>query len=204
MIQFETFEKGCSTKIRVFHSRFLGFASSLDGLTRTWGAGGRGNRERDDRSKHLMVDPNPIREPMEETFDKEELAPIIMVQPITPSRQVEVGERSSAEQKKKKKKIKTVPYKFNDEYEIWIKTKVFKDWSDGSYEQRGGTHIVDRLATLEGKAWLVTKVEMWEIWLDVGKVRRVNPRSFSWKMKAVNQYVTTNFVGSRLKPRSRI
>ncbi|KAL3681647.1 hypothetical protein R1sor_024603 [Riccia sorocarpa] len=48
-------------------------------------AGGRGNRERDDRGKRPMVDPDPIREPVEETFEEGELAPIIMGQPTSPS-----------------------------------------------------------------------------------------------------------------------
>ncbi|KAL3689024.1 hypothetical protein R1sor_015333 [Riccia sorocarpa] len=38
-------------------------------------AGGRGNRERDDRGKRPMVDPDPIREPVEETFEEGELLP---------------------------------------------------------------------------------------------------------------------------------
>ncbi|KAL3691217.1 hypothetical protein R1sor_004868 [Riccia sorocarpa] len=88
----------------------LGFASSRDGLTRTRGAGGRGIRERDDRGKHPMVDPNPICEPVEETFEKGELAPIIMVQPTTPSRQVKAGEGSSAQKKKKKKSVNRESY----------------------------------------------------------------------------------------------
>ncbi|KAL3683111.1 hypothetical protein R1sor_001133 [Riccia sorocarpa] len=41
-------------------------------------AGSRGNRERDDRGKRLMVDLDPIRELVEETFDEGELGPIIM------------------------------------------------------------------------------------------------------------------------------
>ncbi|KAL3675403.1 hypothetical protein R1sor_025351 [Riccia sorocarpa] len=48
-------------------------------------AGGRGNRERDDMGKRPMVDPDPIREPVEETFEEGELAPIIMGQPTSPS-----------------------------------------------------------------------------------------------------------------------
>ncbi|KAL3676385.1 hypothetical protein R1sor_026333 [Riccia sorocarpa] len=48
-------------------------------------AGGRGNWERDDRGKRPMVDPDPIRESVEETFEEGELAPIIMGQPTSPS-----------------------------------------------------------------------------------------------------------------------
>ncbi|KAL3680298.1 hypothetical protein R1sor_023254 [Riccia sorocarpa] len=257
-------------------------------------AGGRGNRERDDRGKRPMVDPDPIREPVEETDDKGkrpmvvpdpicepveetleegELAPIIIGQPTAPSTQVEAGEGSSAGQKKKKKKktvskesheasrarsevnhhirhawfkwfaenaehrntfklyntlgtsmgvrrlvehlcklgrqtyegrreiapalppfdtaIKTrlevwaesVPYKRMDEYKIWIKTKVFKDWSDASYERMRASHIAGRFATDEGKAWLVKKIEMWERWLNASKPCQVKFGSFSWKMK---------------------
>ncbi|KAL3685026.1 hypothetical protein R1sor_003048 [Riccia sorocarpa] len=169
-------------------------------------AGGRGNRERADRGKRPMVDPDPIRELVEETFEEGELSPIIMGQPTAPSTQVEVGERSSAGQKKKKKKkkkkkngyqaesrgveskdgalppfdttIKTrmelwaqsVPYQLMDEYKIWIKTKVFKDWSDASYERMVASHIVGKFKTYEGKAWLVTKSEMLERWLNAGKI----------------------------------
>ncbi|KAL3691561.1 hypothetical protein R1sor_005212 [Riccia sorocarpa] len=226
-------------------------------------AEGRGNRERDDRGKRPMVDPDPIREPVEETDDKGkrpmvvpdpicepveealeegELAAIIIGQPTAPSTQVEVGEGSSTGQKKKKKKknehrntfklyntpgtsigvrrlvehlcelgrqthegrreiapalppfdtaVKTrlevwaesVPYKLMDEYKIWIKTKVFKDWSDASYERMGASHIAGRFATDEGKAWLVKKIEMWERWLNASKPRQVKFGSFSWKMK---------------------
>ncbi|KAL3675913.1 hypothetical protein R1sor_025861 [Riccia sorocarpa] len=264
-------------------------------------AGGRGNRERDDRGKRPMVDPDPIREPVEKMFEEGELAPIIMGQPTSPSTrgqgaleealgegelapiiigqltapstQVEVGERSSTGQKKKKKKktvskesheasrarwevnhyirhawfkwfaenaehmntfklyntpgtnmgvrrlvehlcelgrqtyegrreiapalppfdtaVKTrlevwaesVPYKLINEYKIWIKTKVFKDWSDASYERMGASHIASRFATDEGKAWLVKKIEMWERWLKASKPRQVKFGSFSWKMK---------------------
>ncbi|KAL3701044.1 hypothetical protein R1sor_019066 [Riccia sorocarpa] len=196
-------------------------------------AGGRDNRERDDKGKRPMVDPDPIREPVEETDDKSkrpmvipdpicepveetleegELAPIIIGQPTTPSTQVEAGEGRSVGQKKKKKKtvskesheasrarsevnhhirhawfkwfvenaehrntfklyntpgtnmgvrrlvehlseLESVPYKLIDEYKIWIKTKVFKDWSDASYKRMRASHIAGRLATDEGKAW---------------------------------------------------
>ncbi|KAL3691165.1 hypothetical protein R1sor_004816 [Riccia sorocarpa] len=51
------------------------------------------------------------------------------------------------------------------------------------YERLGTSHIAGRLARLEGKAWLLTKVELWERWLDTGKSRPIRPRSFSWKMK---------------------
>ncbi|KAL3700702.1 hypothetical protein R1sor_018724 [Riccia sorocarpa] len=255
-------------------------------------AGSRGNRERDDRSKRPMVDPVPIREPVEETDDRGkrsmvvpdpicepvketleegELAPIIIGQPTALSTQVEAREGSSVGQKKKKKKkkmvsnesheasrarsevnhhirhawfkwfaenaehrntfklyntpgtsmgvrrlvehlcelgrqtyegrreiapalppfdtaIKTrmelwaesVPYKLMNEYKIWIKTKVFKDWSDASYQRM---NLVGRLATDEGKPWLVMKIEMLERWLNASKVRQVKLGSFSWKMK---------------------
>ncbi|KAL3683796.1 hypothetical protein R1sor_001818 [Riccia sorocarpa] len=66
-------------------------------------AGGRGNREREDRGKRPMVDPDPIREPVEETFEEEELAPIIMAQPTVPPRPVNVGEGSSGRKRKRKK-----------------------------------------------------------------------------------------------------
>ncbi|KAL3691797.1 hypothetical protein R1sor_005448 [Riccia sorocarpa] len=56
----------------------------------------------------------------------------------------------------------SVPYKLMDEYKILINTKVFKDWSDASYERMGASHIAGRFATDEGKAWLVKKIEMWE------------------------------------------
>ncbi|KAL3692385.1 hypothetical protein R1sor_006036 [Riccia sorocarpa] len=65
-------------------------------------AGGRGNREREDRGKHLMVDPDPIREPMEEMFEERELAPIIMAQPTLPPRPINVGEGSSGRKRKRK------------------------------------------------------------------------------------------------------
>ncbi|KAL3685376.1 hypothetical protein R1sor_003398 [Riccia sorocarpa] len=199
------------------------------------GAGGRGNHDRDNRGKRPMVVPDPICEPVEETLEEEELAPIIIGQPTAPSTQVEAGEGSSAGQKKKKKKtwfdenaehrntfklyntpgtsmgvrrlvehlcelgrqtyegrreiapalppfdiaVKTrlevwaesVPYKLMDEYKIWIKTKVFKDWFDASYERMRASHIAGRFATDEGKAWLVMKIEMWERWLNASKVR---------------------------------
>ncbi|KAL3676531.1 hypothetical protein R1sor_026479 [Riccia sorocarpa] len=77
----------------------------------------------------------------------------------------------------------SVPYKLMDEYKILLKTKVFKDWSDASYERMEASHIARRLATDEVKAWLVTKIEMWERWLNAGKVREVKLGSFSWKMK---------------------
>ncbi|KAL3683380.1 hypothetical protein R1sor_001402 [Riccia sorocarpa] len=66
-------------------------------------AEGRGNRRRDDRSKRPMVDPHPIREPVDEVFEEGELCPIIMVQPTTHPRLVEAREGSSAQKKKKKK-----------------------------------------------------------------------------------------------------
>ncbi|KAL3700936.1 hypothetical protein R1sor_018958 [Riccia sorocarpa] len=77
----------------------------------------------------------------------------------------------------------SVPYKLMDEYKIWIKTKVFKDWSDASYERMGASQIAGRLKTDEGKAWLVKKIEMWERWLNASKPRQVKLGSFSWKMK---------------------
>ncbi|KAL3686576.1 hypothetical protein R1sor_009150 [Riccia sorocarpa] len=68
----------------------------------------------------------------------------------------------------------SVPYKLMDEYKIWIKTKVFKDWSDASYERMGASHIACRFATDEGKAWLVKKIEMWERWLNASKPRQIS------------------------------
>ncbi|KAL3692950.1 hypothetical protein R1sor_006601 [Riccia sorocarpa] len=60
---------------------------------------------RDDRNKRLMVDHHPILEPVKEAFEEGELHPNIMVQPITSSRPVEVGEGSNAQKKKKKKRL---------------------------------------------------------------------------------------------------
>ncbi|KAL3676020.1 hypothetical protein R1sor_025968 [Riccia sorocarpa] len=198
-----------------------------------------------------MVDPNPIREPVEETFEEEELAPIIMAQATVHPRPVDVGEGSSGRKTKRKRRnkesyktakarttnnhyirhawftwfaenvehketfrryntpgtsmgirrfvehlcelgrqtyeqrrqvipalppwdkpIKTtlelwaqqVPSEFKEEYEKWIKTKVFKDWSDGGSRRR--RDIVGRLATPEGKASLLMKVEMWQRWFE--------------------------------------
>ncbi|KAL3678859.1 hypothetical protein R1sor_021815 [Riccia sorocarpa] len=45
----------------------------------------------------------------------------------------------------------SVPYKLMDEYKIWIKTKVFKDWSDASYERMGASHIAGRLRQMKAK-----------------------------------------------------
>ncbi|KAL3679394.1 hypothetical protein R1sor_022350 [Riccia sorocarpa] len=203
--------------------------------------GGRGNRERDDRGKRPMVDPDPICEPVEETFEKRELTPIIMEQPTSPSTRGQGGlevegtvigtTRASALWNTFKlyntpgtnmgvrrlvehlcelgrqtyegwreivpalppfdTAIKTrfelwaesVPYKLMHEYKIWIKTKVFKDWSDASYERMGASHIAGRLATDEGKTWLVKKIEIWKRWLNASKPRQVKLGSFSWKMK---------------------
>ncbi|KAL3697366.1 hypothetical protein R1sor_011442 [Riccia sorocarpa] len=245
--------------------------------------GGRRNRERDDRGKRPMVDPDPIREPVEETFQEGELAPIIMGQPTSPltrgqgglevegtvigtiggkrpmvvpdpicepvEETLEEGELApiiigqptapsiqwfaeNAEHRNTFKLYNTsgtsmgvrrlvehlcelgrqtyegrreiapalppfdttvktrlevwaesVPYKLMDEYKIWIKTKVFKDWSDASYERMGASYIAGRFATDEGKAWLVKKIEMWERWLNASKPRQVKLGSFSWKMK---------------------
>ncbi|KAL3702537.1 hypothetical protein R1sor_020559 [Riccia sorocarpa] len=161
-------------------------------------AGGRGNRERDDRGKRPMVDPDPIREPMEETFEEGELPPIIMGQPTSPSTRGQGGlevegtvigtTRASALwwfliPYASRWRRQSVPYKLMDEYKIWIKTKVFKDWSDASYERMGASHIAGRLTTDEGKVWLVKKIEMWERWLNTSKPRQVKLGSFSWKMK---------------------
>ncbi|KAL3679414.1 hypothetical protein R1sor_022370 [Riccia sorocarpa] len=216
-------------------------------------ARGRGNRERKDRGKRPMVDPDPIREPMEETFEEEELVPIIMAQPTVHPRPVDVGEGSSGGKTKRKRRnkesyqaakarttnnhyirhawftwftenvehketfrryntpgtnmgirrfvehlcklgrqtyerrrqvipalppwdkpIKTtlelwaqqVPSDFKEEYEKWIQTRVFKDWSDGGSKRR--RDVVGRLATPEGKASLLTKVEMWQRWIGKG------------------------------------
>ncbi|KAL3699411.1 hypothetical protein R1sor_017433 [Riccia sorocarpa] len=162
-----------------------------------------------------MVDPDPILEPVEETFEEGELAPIIMAQLTLPLRPVYVGEGSNGRKRKRKKgnkecyeaaKARTtnnqyvrhawfkwfaenVEHKdtfrryntpgtsmgirrfvehlcelgrqtdFKDDYEKWINIQVFKDWSDGSYKRHGETHIAGRLATLEGKASLLTKIE---------------------------------------------
>ncbi|KAL3697032.1 hypothetical protein R1sor_011108 [Riccia sorocarpa] len=228
-------------------------------------AGGRGNPERDDRGKRPMVDPDLIREPVEETFEEEELAPIIMGQPTSPSTRgqggLEVegtvigttgasalwatdstfntsgsweGEQRWVEEEEEEEKmvskesheasrarsevnhhirhawfkwfaenaehrntfklyntpgtsmgvrrllehlcelgrqtyegrreiapalppfdtaIKTrmelwaesFPYKLMDEYKIWIKNKVFKDWSDASYQRMGGGVVTYQL-----------------------------------------------------------
>ncbi|KAL3687529.1 hypothetical protein R1sor_013838 [Riccia sorocarpa] len=215
-----------------------------------------------------MVDPDPIREPVEETFEEGELAPIIMAQATVHPRPVDVGEWSSGRKRKRKrgnkksyqvakarttnnhyirhawftwfaenvehkeifrryntpgtsmgirrfvehlcelgqqtyeqrrqviqalppwdKSIKTtlelwaqqVPSDFKQEYEKWINTQVFKDWSDGSSKRR--EDIAGRLATPEGKASLLTKVEMWQRWFEAGKARLVRLGSFSYKMK---------------------
>ncbi|KAL3688262.1 hypothetical protein R1sor_014571 [Riccia sorocarpa] len=231
-------------------------------------AGGRGNRESEDRGKRPMVDPDPILEPVEETFEEWELAPIIMAQATVHPRPVDVGEGSSGGKTKRKRRnkksyhaatarttnnnymrlawftwfaenvehketfrryntpgtsmgirrfvehlcelgrqkyerrrqvipalppwdkpIKTtlelwaqqVPAIFKEEYENWIKTKVFKDWCDEGYRRRGD--IAGRLATPEGKASLLTKVEMWQRWFEAGKARPVRLGSFSYKMK---------------------
>ncbi|KAL3675505.1 hypothetical protein R1sor_025453 [Riccia sorocarpa] len=66
-------------------------------------AGGRGNQDREDRGKRPMVDPDPIREPVEETFEEGELTPIIMAQATVHPRPVDVGEGSSGRKKKKKR-----------------------------------------------------------------------------------------------------
>ncbi|KAL3679097.1 hypothetical protein R1sor_022053 [Riccia sorocarpa] len=231
-------------------------------------ARGRGNRERKDRGKRPMVDPDPIREPVEETFEEAELALIIMAQATVHPKPVDVGEGSSAQKTKRKRRnkesyqaakarttnnhyirhawftwfaenvehketfrrystpgtsmgirrfvehlcelgwqtyeqrrhvipalppwdrpIKTtlelwaqqVPSQFKEEYEKWIKTKVFKDWCDGGSRRRGD--IAGRLATPEGKPSLLTKVEMWQRWFEAGKARPVRQGSFSYKMK---------------------
>ncbi|KAL3687057.1 hypothetical protein R1sor_013366 [Riccia sorocarpa] len=69
-------------------------------------AGGRGNRESEDRGKRPMVDPDPIREPVEETFEERELAPIIMAQATVYPRPVDVGERRSGGKTKRKRRNK--------------------------------------------------------------------------------------------------
>ncbi|KAL3676568.1 hypothetical protein R1sor_026516 [Riccia sorocarpa] len=193
------------------------------------GAGDRGNRDRDDMGKRPMVVSDPICEPVEETLEEGELAPIIIGQPAAPStqwfaenaehrntfklyntpgtsmgvrrlvehlcelgRQTYEGRREiapalppfdTAIKKRMELWAESVPYKLMDEYKIWIKTKVFKDWSDPSYERMGASHIANRFATDEGKAWLVMKIEMWERWLNASKVRQVKLGSLSWKMK---------------------
>ncbi|KAL3693452.1 hypothetical protein R1sor_007103 [Riccia sorocarpa] len=65
--------------------------------------GGRGNREREDWGKHPMVDPDPIRELVEEMFEEGELAPIIMAQPTVHPNPVNVGEGSSGRKRKRKR-----------------------------------------------------------------------------------------------------
>ncbi|KAL3701087.1 hypothetical protein R1sor_019109 [Riccia sorocarpa] len=231
-------------------------------------AGGRGNRESEDRGKRPMVDPDPIREPVEETFEEGELAPIIMAQATVHPRPVDVGEGSSGGKTKRKRRnkesyhaakarttnnhyirhawftwfaenvehketfrryntpgtsmgirrfvehlceldrqtyerrrqvipallpwdkpIKTtlklwaqqVPSDFKIEYKKWITTKVFKDWCDEGSRRRGD--IVGRVATPEGKASLLTKVETLQRWFEAGKARPVRLGSFSYKMK---------------------
>ncbi|KAL3683495.1 hypothetical protein R1sor_001517 [Riccia sorocarpa] len=69
-------------------------------------AGSRGNREREDRGKRPMVDPDPIREPVEETFEEGELAPIIMAQATVDPRPVDVGEGSSGGKTNRKRRNK--------------------------------------------------------------------------------------------------
>ncbi|KAL3699326.1 hypothetical protein R1sor_017348 [Riccia sorocarpa] len=66
-------------------------------------AGGRGNQDREDRGKRPMVDPDPIREPVEETFEEGELTPIIMAQATVHPRPVDVGEGSSGRKTKRKR-----------------------------------------------------------------------------------------------------
>ncbi|KAL3685601.1 hypothetical protein R1sor_003623 [Riccia sorocarpa] len=41
-----------------------------------------------------------------------------------------------------------------------------------------------RLGKPEWRAWILTKVQLWERWLNGGNDRLVRPGSFSWKMKA--------------------
>ncbi|KAL3687412.1 hypothetical protein R1sor_013721 [Riccia sorocarpa] len=90
------------TSSEFFTANFLGFAPSRDGLTRAREAGGRGNREREDWGKRSLVDPDSIRELVEETFEEGKLTPIFMAQPTTPPRQVEFGEGSSGWKRKRK------------------------------------------------------------------------------------------------------
>ncbi|KAL3695798.1 hypothetical protein R1sor_009874 [Riccia sorocarpa] len=75
-------------------------------------AGGRGNRERDDRGKRPMVDPDPIREPVEETFEEGELASIIMGQPTSPSTcgQGGLGGRGNHDRDDKGKRSMVAPH----------------------------------------------------------------------------------------------
>ncbi|KAL3689530.1 hypothetical protein R1sor_015839 [Riccia sorocarpa] len=124
-------------------------------------AGGRGNRERDDRGKRPMVDPDPIREPVEETFEEGKLAPIIMGQPTSPST------RGQGRLEVERTVIGTTRASA-----LW--------WLLIPYASRWRRR---RLATDEGKAWLVKKIEMWERWLNASKPRQVKLGSFSWKMK---------------------
>ncbi|KAL3690252.1 hypothetical protein R1sor_016561 [Riccia sorocarpa] len=164
--------------------------------------------ETDDTGKRPMVVPDPICEPVEETLEKGELAPIIIGQPTAPSTQVEAGEGSSAGQKKKKKKT-TVSKKSHEasrarlEVNHHIRHAWFK-WFAENAEHRntfklyntpgtsmGVRRLVEHLcelgrqilATDEGKAWLVMKIEMLERWLNASKVRQVKLGSFSGKMK---------------------
>ncbi|KAL3675197.1 hypothetical protein R1sor_025145 [Riccia sorocarpa] len=53
-----------------------------------------------------MVDPDPIREPVEETFEEGELTPIIMAQATVHPRPVDVGEGSSGRKTKRKRRNK--------------------------------------------------------------------------------------------------
>ncbi|KAL3695236.1 hypothetical protein R1sor_009312 [Riccia sorocarpa] len=183
-------------------------------------AGGRGNRESEDRGKRPMVDPNPIREPVEETFEEWELAPIILVQATVHPRPVDVGEGSSGGKTKRKRRNKesyhaakartTNNHYIRHAWFTWFAENVehketFRRYNTPgtsmgiqrfvehlcelgrqTYERRRSKRrgdIAGRLATPEGKASLLTKVEMWQRWFEVGKARPVRLGSFSYKMK---------------------
>ncbi|KAL3684573.1 hypothetical protein R1sor_002595 [Riccia sorocarpa] len=132
---------------------------------RTRGAGGRGNRERDDKGKRPMVDPDPICEPVEETLDERELAPIIIGQPTAPSTQDEDGEGSSAGKKKKKKK-KTVSKESHEasrartETNHHIRHAWFK-WFAVNVEHRNTFKQYNTLGTSVGVGRFIELMQTW-------------------------------------------
>ncbi|KAL3689623.1 hypothetical protein R1sor_015932 [Riccia sorocarpa] len=181
-------------------------------------ARGRGNRESEDRGKRPMVDPDPIREPVEETFEEGEFAPIIMAQATIHPRPVDVGEGSSEGKTKRKSRNKesyhaakartTNNHYIRHAWFTWFAKNVehketFRRYNTPgtsmgirrfvehlcelgrqTYERsRRRGDIAGRLATPEGKASLLTKVEMWQRWFEAGKARPIRLGSFSYKMK---------------------